>query len=417
MPPRLQSPRVKKAHTRLPRWPTCADIAQASGPQLGALAIEINEFASPQNPAQGPIKGTNQQSLAAQITEYWSSHASARDSQGVQDGLRPVHVPPHILSPSRVDAGLQAQAAAGIVYAVPIALGAAPAAATAFSLRSFYDSQIAPLFAPGSFLRCQAANAMYLWSGFWAVMGVVVAMQYCAELSEETPNYDNIGFWGVLWQVMQTSKVSTCLFVWTKIFVLYWIGLFKNPFSSAFLCRVGFIWPTVFHEHKWYNLWPWLEVFVLSFLASVIISGPTSNAKLAFLYVIKFLFRYNEPVASWLLLEAMCMALIVKCSTSKILIAICKCFDAFFKNCNDSAETWKFLLCPPYDSNNTSHVFHGIIFSREQFNELAEIVGLEKGSGRVSAQNMQDLWSAHESSFVRKIVSLLVQLGARLRPW
>jgi hypothetical protein len=168
-----------------------ATAAQASGPQLGALAIEINEFASPQNPAQGPIKGTNQQSLAAQITAYWSSHASARDSQGVQDGLRPVHVPPHILSPSRVDAGLQAQAAAGIVYAVPIALGAAPAAATAFSLRSFYDSQIAPLFAPGSFLRCQAANAMYLWSGFWAVMGVVVAMQYCAELSEETPNYDN----------------------------------------------------------------------------------------------------------------------------------------------------------------------------------------------------------------------------------
>ena len=403
----MQSPRIKKPHQGLPPWPNKAEIQQADVADLFHIAVEINKLIPyTQNPAYPKINAQTKQFLAVDVTLFWERC----------DGFRPHNLPPGTQSPSQLSqAAANAVPAPGVV--LPLAPGVGPAAGPAFSLKSFYDSQVAPLFAPGSFLRSLLLQVVYVWCAFWTVMGIVVALQYNAELSQETQDNANMGFWDVMGRVWQNSQFKTCLLIWPKLFIAYWLGMFNSPFSCAFFCRVLFIGPIVLQRHEWYDLWPWPEMFILTFFACVIISAPTSDAKLAFLYIIKFLFKYRQPVASWLLWEAVCVFLIVKCSTSKTLLAISKFFNAFFKNCKDSQATWKFLSCPSFDPSNTTHAYYGITFTRDQFNEFAEIVGLDTGQGRVTTQNMQDLWSAHESSMSRRLVILLLQIGAKLRPW
>ena len=221
-----------------------ADLAD-----LFHMAVEINKLIPyTQNPAYPKINATSKPALLVDITLFWERC----------DGFRPHNLPPGTQSLSQLSqAAANAVPAPGVVYAapgigvaLPLAPGVAPAAGPAFSLKSFYDSQVAPLFAPGSFLRSLLVYVLYFWAAFWGVMGIVVALQYNAELSQETQDNANMGFWDVMGRVWQNSQFKTCLLIWPKLFIAYWLGMFNSPFSCAFFCRVLFIGPTLFKQHE-----------------------------------------------------------------------------------------------------------------------------------------------------------------------
>lgn len=421
---RMMSPcRIKQkrsALTNLPPWPTKHELEQATPGQLHSAAVQINEFVSPQDPSKGPITGTKNLQLGIQIQNYWMTHDTAKNSQGDQDGLRPIADPPDTEAPSRAERRslVGGAAAAGAAVAASAASAAAIGSVAAPSSQPANLSDLAAK-ASAVLLKCKAllANILLL---FFVVLVLFTCVQFCFQIPPQTYNVKNMTVserWAIVRQSHANFGIISCIVTMLKLAIMYTLGAIWN--LSACTCVFAAFW----HNHGLFVFWPWVEFVVLCCIGQ----WPDGYLKSFVVVLVKYLFNVGNAITARLLTELAWYFLWNFASTNKTMQALMLPANMFFKSIVSSKETCMFLCTPaftaPYDDKD--HPFHPDYtdkvtgkkpdYKRARVNELLGMLGEPPGSNNVSPEDKIKLWQAHENNMTRQSIAWMLQMLIKLK--
>lgn len=440
MPPRarMMSPcRIKQkrsALTNLPPWPTKHELEQATPGQLHSAAVQINEFVSPQDPSKGPITGTKNLQLGIQILNYWMTHDTAKNSQGDQDGLRPIADPPDTEAPSRAER----RSLVGGAAAAGAAVAASAASAAAIGSVAAHSSQqpnLRDLAAKASawvqeasnhicpvLLKCKAllGNILLL---FFVVLVLFTCVQFCFQFSPQTYNVKNMTV-SERWAIVRQSNINanfgiiSCIVTMLKLAIMYTLGTIWNV--SAWTCVFAPFW----HNYGLFVFWPWVEFVVLCCIGQ----WPDGFLKSFVVVLVKYFFNVGNAITARLLTELAWYFLWNFASTSKTMQALMLPANMFFKSIVSSKETCMFLCTPAFTApyKDKDHPFHPDYtdkvtgkkpdYSRKRVNELLGMLGEPPGSNNVSSEDKIKLWQAHEKNITRQSMAWMLQMLVKIKP-
>jgi hypothetical protein len=113
--------------------------------------------------------------------------------------------------------------------------------------------------------------------------------------------------------------------------------------------------------------------------------------------------------------------LLVLFLTSKLVKETYKYFRLFFQSFDDLKTAREFLGSRPIVNDDGTidtdpdHPLQKLKYDRAEMNEYWELLGKEKPKGRVSQNEIEELWHAHKDSFFRENVYHTLQFLAHLR--
>jgi hypothetical protein len=221
-------------------------------------------------------------------------------------------------------------------------------------------------------------------TGFLYSVAVYTMYEMYVEVPEVAPDYENIGFfeaWHLVLKGMQHKHGEYYVMLLPKLGIAWFLGAFQGVFTVQFPCRMLYLFTSVFREHKWYEILPWIELPVMCFFGCSLITAQTGWQRMSILYFVKWLFwRWSaRTVDTWLLWEFVGISIFSSLGANKTFQAVQKSLQMFFKSFQNCKDAIDFLGSDPIvlsdDGTNvifdqdTSHPLRQLHYNRENVNE------------------------------------------------